>query len=154
MRLKAREMALRSVGKMEDWQELEQRLFMRTIKRCPITLVRGRGARVRDTEGKEYLDFVGGLAVNSLGHCPPVVVKALTEQAQTLIQTSNLFYTIPQLELAKLLVENSCLDRVFFCNSGAEANEGAMKLARRYGKLHLNGAYEIITAYGSFHGRT
>ncbi len=154
MRLKAREMALRSVGKMEDWQELEQRLFMRTIKRCPITLVRGRGARVWDTEGKEYLDFVGGLAVNSLGHCPPVVVKALTEQAQTLIQTSNLFYTIPQLELAKLLVENSCLDRVFFCNSGAEANEGAMKLARRYGKLHLNGAYEIITAYGSFHGRT
>jgi len=127
---------------------------MRTIKRLPVTLVRGKGARVWDTEGKEYLDFVGGWAVNSLGHCHPVVVKALTEQAKTLIQVSNQFYTIPQVQLAKLLVDNSCLDRVFFCNSGAEANEGAMKLARRYGKLHLNGAYEIITTYGSFHGRT
>jgi len=127
---------------------------MQTIKRLPVTLVRGKGARVWDTEGKEYLDFVGGWAVNSLGHCHPVVVKALTEQAKTLIQASNQFYTIPQVELAKLLVDNSCLDRVFFCNSGAEANEGAMKLARRYGKLHLDGAYEIITTHGSFHGRT
>ena len=127
---------------------------MRTIKRLPITLVRGKGARVWDVEGKEYLDFVGGWAVNSLGHCHPVVVKALTEQAKTLIQVSNQFYTIPQVQLAKLLVDNSCLDRVFFCNSGAEANEGAMKLARRYGKLHLDGAYEIITTHGSFHGRT
>jgi predicted acetylornithine/succinylornithine family transaminase len=139
---------------MENWQELEQKLFMRTIKRLPITLVRGKGARVWDAEGKEYLDFVGGWAVNSLGHCHPVVVKALTEQANTLIQVSNQFYTIPQVQLAKLLVDNSCLDRVFFCNSGAEANEGAMKLARRYGKLHLDGAYEIITTHGSFHGRT
>jgi acetylornithine/N-succinyldiaminopimelate aminotransferase len=139
---------------MENWQELEQKLFMQTIKRLPVTLVRGKGARVWDTEGKEYLDFVGGWAVNSLGHCHPVVVKALTEQAKTLIQASNQFYTIPQVQLAKLLVDNSCLDRVFFCNSGAEANEGAMKLARRYGKLHLHGAYEIITAHGSFHGRT
>ena len=147
-------MALQSVGKMEKWQELEQQLFMRTVKRLPITLVRGQGARVWDTEGKEYLDFVGGWAVNSLGHCHPVVVKALTEQAQTLIQASNQFYTIPQVQLAKLLIDNSCLDRVFFCNSGAEANEGAIKLARRYGKLRLNGAHEIITAYGSFHGRT
>jgi len=139
---------------MENWQELEQQLFMRITKRLPVTLVRGQGARVWDTEGKEYLDFVAGWAVNSLGHCHPVVVKALTEQAETLIQASNQFYTIPQLQLAKLLVDNSCLDRVFFCNSGAEANEGAMKLARRYGKLHLDGAYKIITAYGSFHGRT
>jgi len=139
---------------MENWQELEQKLFMQTIKRLPVTLVRGKGARVWDTEGKEYLDFVGGWAVNSLGHCHPVVVKALTEQAKTLIQASNQFYTIPQVQLAKLLIDNSCLDRVFFCNSGAEANEGAMKLARRYGKLHLDGAYEIITTYGSFHGRT
>jgi len=139
---------------MENWQELEQKLFMRTIKRLPVTLVRGKGARVWDTEGKEYLDFVGGWAVNSLGHCHPVVVKALSEQANTLIQVSNQFYTIPQVQLAKLLVDNSCLDRVFFCNSGAEANEGAMKLARRYGKLHLDGAYEIITTFGSFHGRT
>jgi len=127
---------------------------MRTIKRLPITLVRGKGARVWDAEGKEYLDFVGGWAVNSLGHCHPVIVKALTEQANTLIQVSNQFYTIPQVQLAKLLIDNSCLDRIFFCNSGAEAVEGAMKLARRYGKLHLDGAYEIITTHGSFHGRT
>jgi acetylornithine/N-succinyldiaminopimelate aminotransferase len=139
---------------MENWQELEKKLFMRTINRLPITLVRGKGARVWDTEGKEYLDFVGGWAVNSLGHCHPAVVKALTEQAKTLIQVSNQFYSIPQVQLAKLLIDNSCLDRVFFCNSGAEANEGAMKLARRYGKLRLNGAYEIITTFGSFHGRT
>jgi predicted acetylornithine/succinylornithine family transaminase len=139
---------------MEKWQELEQKLFMRTINRLPITLVRGQGARVWDTEGKEYLDFVAGSAVNSLGHCHPVVTKALTEQAQILIHTSNIFYTVPQVQLAELLVDNSCLDRVFFCNSGAEANEGAMKLARRYGKLRLKGAYEIITTYGSFHGRT
>jgi acetylornithine/N-succinyldiaminopimelate aminotransferase len=139
---------------MENWQELEQKLFMRTVTRLPVTLVRGQGARVWDTEGKEYLDFVAGWAVNSLGHCHPVMVKALTEQAKTLIQASNQFYTIPQLQLAKLLIDNSCLDRVFFCNSGAEANEGAMKLARRYGKLHLKGAYELITTFGSFHGRT
>ncbi len=139
---------------MENWQELEQKFYMRIIKRLPVTLVRGQGARVWDSEGKQYLDFVAGSAVNSLGHCHPVVVKALTEQAKTLIHTSNLFYTVPQVQLAKLLVENSCLDRVFFCNSGAEANEGAIKLARRYGKLHLGGAYEIITTHGSFHGRT
>jgi predicted acetylornithine/succinylornithine family transaminase len=109
---------------------------------------------VWDDQGRKYLDFVGGWAVNSLGHCPPVVVKALEKQAKTLIQASNQFYTIPQIELAQLLIEHSCLDRVFFCNSGAEANEGAVKLARRYGKLRLNGAYEVITTYSSFHGRT
>ena len=154
MRLKAGEMGLLLAGKMENWQELEQKFFMQTTKRLPVTLVRGQGARVWDAEGKEYLDFVGGWAVNTLGHCHPVVVEALVGQAKTLIQASNQFYSIPQVQLAQLLVENSCLDRVFFCNSGAEANEGAMKLARRYGKLHLNGAYEIITAHGSFHGRT
>lgn len=137
-----------------NWQEIEQRLFMNTFKRLPVTLVRGQGARAWDDKGKRYLDFVGGWAVNSLGHCHPVVVKALTEQAQTLIQASNQFYTIPQIQLAELLIANSCLDRVFFCNSGTEANEGAVKLARRYGKLRLNGAYEIITTYRSFHGRT
>lgn len=140
--------------KMKNWQELEHKLFMRTVNRVPVTLVRGKGARVWDDKGKEYLDFVGGWAVNSLGHCHPVVVKALTEQAQTLIQASNQFYTVPQVKLAELLVQNSCLDRVFFCNSGAEANEAAAKLARRYGKLHLNGAYNIITTFNSFHGRT
>ncbi len=127
---------------------------MNAVERLPVTLVRGQGARVWDEDGREYLDFVAGWAVNSLGHCHPVVVTAIIEQAQTLIQTSNQFYTIPQIRLAELLVQNSCLDKVFFCNSGAEANEGAVKLARRYGKRCLDGAYEVITALGSFHGRT
>ncbi|MFC1956980.1 acetylornithine transaminase [Chloroflexota bacterium] len=139
---------------MSHWQELEGKYYMQTVKRTPITLVRGQGARVWDEEGKEYLDFVAGWAVDSLGHCHPVVTQAVTEQVKTLIHTSNQFYTIPQVQLAELLIQNSCLDRVFFCNSGAEANEGAVKLARRYGKLHLSGAFEIITANKSFHGRT
>jgi acetylornithine/N-succinyldiaminopimelate aminotransferase len=137
-----------------DWQELEKKLFLQTIKRAPLTLVRGKGARAWDDQGREYLDFYSGWATNSLGHCPPVVVAALEKQARTLIHASNQFYTVPQLELAQLLVDHSCLDRVFFCNSGAEADEGAVKLARRYGKLRLNGAYEVITANNSFHGRT
>jgi acetylornithine/N-succinyldiaminopimelate aminotransferase len=139
---------------MSHWQELEGKYYMQTVKRTPITLVRGTGARVWDEDGREYLDFVGGWAVDSLGHCHPVVTEAIAAQVKTLIHTSNQFYTIPQVQLAELLVQNSCLDRVFFCNSGAEANEGAVKLARRYGKLHLNGAYEIITTHNSFHGRT
>jgi len=139
---------------MSKWQELEHKYFMNTVERIPVTLVRGEGARVWDEGGREYLDFVAGWAVNSLGHCHPVVAEAVTEQAHTLIQTSNQFYTIPQLHLAELLVQNSCLDKVFLSNSGVEANEGAVKLARRYGKLNLNGAYEVITATGSFHGRT
>jgi len=139
---------------MSHWQELEHKYYMRTFERTPVTLVRGQGARVWDEDGREYLDFVGGWAVNSLGHCHPVVVNAIVEQAHTLIQTSNQFYTIPQLRLAELLLQNSCLDRVFFCNSGTEANEGAVKLARRYRKRYLDGAYEVITTMGSFHGRT
>jgi len=120
----------------------------------PLTLVRGEGARVWDDKGKEYLDFVGGWAVDVLGHCHPEIANAVAEQARTLIQVSNQFYTVPQIRLAELLIQNSCFDRVFFSNSGAEANEGAVKLARRYGKLHLDGAYEIITMMNSFHGRT
>jgi len=139
---------------MDSWQELEAKYFMRTVERAPVTLVKGRGAYVWDDAGRRYLDFVGGWAVNSLGHCPPVVVEAVQQQVAELIQTSNHFYTIPQIQLARLLVENSALDRVFFCNSGAEAAEGAVKLTRRYGKLRLNGAYEVISATGSFHGRT
>ena len=137
-----------------NWQELEKKVFMPVFKRTPVTLVRGKGMKVWDDTGKEYLDFVAGIAVTSLGHCHPVLAKALTEQAATLIQTSNLYYTIPQLQLAELLVKTSCLDRVFIGNSGAEAVEGAMKLARRYGKIKLDGAYEIITTHESFHGRT
>jgi len=139
---------------MSNWQELEHKYFMHTVERTPVTLVRGEGARVWDEEGREYLDFVGGWGVDSLGHCHPVVAGAVIGQVRTLIQTSNQFYTIPQIRLAELLVENSCLDKVFFGNSGAEANEGAVKLARRYGKRYLNGAYEVITTSGSFHGRT
>ena len=139
---------------MTDWQKLEKKYFMNTFRRMPLTLVKGRGARVWDDKGREYLDFTAGWAVNSLGHCHPAVVNAVSEQSKSLFQTSNQFYTIPQLELAELLVKNSCLDRVFFCNSGVEATEGAVKLARKYGKLHLNGAYEVITTFDSFHGRT
>ena len=139
---------------MTNWQELESKYYMQISPRTPLTIVRGKGARVWDDSGKEYLDFVAGWAVDSLGHCHPAVVEALNKQANTLIQTSNQFYTVPQLQLAQLLVEHSCLDRVYVCNSGAEANEGAVKLARRYGSLKLNGAYEVITAMDSFHGRT
>ena len=139
---------------MTNWPELEHKYFMHVIERVPLTIVRGQGARVWDEEGREYLDFVGGWAVNSLGHCHPVVTQAITEQAHLLIQASNQFYTIPQLRLAELLVQNSCLDKVFFGNSGAEANEGAVKLARRYGQRYLGGAYEVITTFESFHGRT
>jgi acetylornithine/N-succinyldiaminopimelate aminotransferase len=137
-----------------SWQELEHKYFMQIVERLPVTLVKGQGAWVWDEGGREYLDFVGGWACDSLGHCHPVVVEAVTAQAQTLIQVSNQFYTIPQIRLAELLVQHSCLDRVFFCNSGAEANEGTVKLARRYGKRYLDGAYEIITTTNSFHGRT
>lgn len=139
---------------MSKWQELESKYFMHTVSRVPVTLVKGEGARVWDDNGREYLDFVAGWAVNSLGHCHPVVAEALAEQAHTLIQVSNQFYTIPQLRLAEILVQHSCLDKVFISNSGAEANEGAVKLARRYGKHHRHGAYEVISANGSFHGRT
>ena len=105
-------------------------------------------------EGKEYLDFTAGWAVLNIGHSHPAVVEAVREQAGLINQMSNLFYTTPQLKLAQILVDNSCMDRVFFCNSGAEANEGVSKLARKWGKTKLNGAYEIITMNNSFHGRT
>ena len=139
---------------MSHWQELEKRYFMHTVERIPLTLIRGKGAWVWDENGRKYLDFVAGWAVDSLGHCHPAVTKAVIEQVKTLIHTSNQFYTIPQVQLAEILVQHSCLDRVFFSNSGAEANEGAVKLARRYGKRHRDGAYEVITASSSFHGRT
>jgi len=137
-----------------DWITVEQKYYAQTVRRQPVVIVRGEGTRVWDADGKEYLDFVAGWAVNNLGHSHPVITQAITEQAGTLLQTSNQFYTVPQLQLAETLIENSCLDEVFFGNSGAEANEGALKLARRYGKLNRDGAYEIITALNSFHGRT
>ena len=136
------------------WIELEKRYYMQTVRRQPVVIAKGEGTRVWDVEGKEYLDFTAGWAVNNLGHCHPAITSAIVEQAGTLLQTSNQFYTTPQLLLAQLLVENSCLDKVFFGNSGAEAVEGALKLARKYGKKNRDGAYEVITAYNSFHGRT
>ena len=139
---------------MSTLRDLESKYYMQVARRQPIVIVRGQGTRVWDEDGKEYLDFTSGWAVNSLGHSHPVQVKAIQEQAATLIQTSNQFFTVPQIELARLLVDNSCLDRVFFSNSGAEANEGAVKLARKYGRIHANGAYQVITALNSFHGRT
>ncbi|MGE5597297.1 MAG: acetylornithine transaminase [Hyphomicrobiales bacterium] len=139
---------------MTDWIAEERRYLFQNYGRQPIVIERGEGTRVFDTEGHEYLDFVGGLAVTALGHSSPVVAGALAEQAKTLLHTSNLFYTTPMIELAKLLVEHSCLDRVFFCNSGTEANEAAIKLARRWGHDTRNGAYEIISMNDGFHGRT
>ncbi len=138
----------------EDWAELEARYFFPTSKRLPITLVRGEGSRVWDESGREYLDFVAGIAAVSLGHCHPDIVKAVTRQALELMHVSNYYYTVPQIKLAQLLCESSGLDKVFFCNSGAEAVEGCIKLARKWGKEKRNGAFEIIVAEGAFHGRT
>ena len=137
-----------------DWKAIESTYYMQTVRRQLVVLVRGEGTRVWDDAGKEYLDFTAGWAVNNIGHSNPVIAAAIAQQAGTLLQTSNQFFTVPQLELAQALIDNSALDRVFFCNSGAEANEGAVKLARKYGKLHRDGAYEVIVADGSFHGRT
>src|SRR5215471_11814854 len=115
---------------------------------------RGEGAYLWDDTGKRYLDFIQGWAVNCLGHSPPVLAQALAEQAKSLITPSPAYYNDKSLKLAKALIEKSCFDQVFFANSGAEANEGAIKLARKYGSLHKGGAYEIITFEGAFHGRT
>jgi acetylornithine/N-succinyldiaminopimelate aminotransferase len=128
--------------------------LMDITARPPVVFVRGEGSFLWDDSGKRYLDFVQGWAVNCLGHSPPEIVEALTEQAKLLLTPSPAFYNAPGLKLAKALVDRSCFDQVFFTNSGAEANEGAIKLARKYGALHRNGAHEIITFEGGFHGRT
>lgn len=128
---------------------------MKTYARYAITLARGEGCRVWDTDGREYLDFVAGIATCTLGHAHPAMVQAVTQQIHTLHHVSNLYYTHAQGELAKWLVQHSCADRAFFCNSGAEANEGAIKLARKYAHTVLNiDDPVIITAHASFHGRT
>jgi acetylornithine/N-succinyldiaminopimelate aminotransferase len=142
---------------MNQKQIIEEasRCLMNTYARFPVALRKGRGVKVWSAEGKEYLDFVGGIATNVLGHCHPRVVVALQKQAQRLIHVSNLYYIEPQVELARLLVEHSFASKAFFCNSGAEANEAAIKLARKYAKEHLGpDKFEIITAERSFHGRT
>ncbi|MQC18117.1 MAG: acetylornithine transaminase [Chloroflexi bacterium] len=127
---------------------------MQMFRRMPVTLVRGEGTRVWDDNGKEYLDFVAGIATDTLGHAHPGLADVIAAQARKLIHVSNIFYSEPQVQLAQLLVENSALDQVFFVNSGAEANEGAIKLARKWGINHRNGAYEIIATHNGFHGRT
>jgi acetylornithine aminotransferase len=135
--------------------ESADKYMFQTYGRFPITLVRGEGCRVWDEEGKEYLDFVGGIAVCALGHSSPIVTRVLEEQSKKLVHVSNLYYTLPQIDLARLLVENSFADRVFFCNSGAEANEAAIKLARRYAnEISGTGKHLIISMDNSFHGRT
>ena len=139
-------------------EELKQdaaRYLMQTYTRQPLSIVRGRGTKVYDLEGREYLDFVGGIAVNILGHGHPDLVQAIQHQAAQLIHTSNLYYTEPQVKLAQMLVDHSFADKVFFCNSGAEANEAAIKLARHYSHDKYGaGRFEIVTMKNSFHGRT
>jgi predicted acetylornithine/succinylornithine family transaminase len=140
---------------MQSTQSLADTYMFQTYARFPITLMRGEGCRVWDEGGKEYLDFVGGLAVCALGHSSSLVTQVLEDQSKRLVHVSNLYYTRPQTELAQLLVENSFADRVFFANSGAEANEAAIKLARRYSKEKFGpDRHLIISMKGSFHGRT
>jgi acetylornithine/N-succinyldiaminopimelate aminotransferase len=127
---------------------------MTTYGRQQVCFVRGQGIKLWDDAGKEYLDFLAGIAVVGLGHADPAVSQAICNQALNLTHVCNLYYTEPQAAVAELLVKNSFADRVFFCNSGAEANEGALKLTRLWGKKYLHGAYGVITMYGSFHGRT
>lgn len=138
----------------KEFLEEANKSILFTTKRPDIVMERGEGVYLWDTEGKSYLDFMGGWAVTALGHCPKVLTEALINQSKILINASPSYYNKPMIEFAKLLTDNSCFDRVFFTNSGSEANEGAIKLARKYGAKFLNGAYEIITAVNSFHGRT
>ncbi|HET7392867.1 MAG TPA: aminotransferase class III-fold pyridoxal phosphate-dependent enzyme, partial [Candidatus Binatia bacterium] len=133
---------------------LTDKYVARTYARIPIALVRGKGTRVWDADGKEYLDFLAGIAVNSLGHCHPAILRAIREQSRKLLHVSNLYHILPQSELARELCHHSFAERVFFCNSGAEANEAAIKLVRRYGLEKLGGRYEILSTHNSFHGRT
>jgi len=139
---------------LAEIQALSDKHLMRTYNRLPLALVHGEGARVWDTEGKAYLDFVAGLAVNGLGHRHPRVVAAIREAADSILHTTNLYYIEPQAELAARLAALTGLDRAFFCNSGTEANELAIKLVRRWGWLEGKGRYKIIAAHNSFHGRT
>ena len=142
------------MNKPIDPRPVDAHSVMFITKRPDIVMVEGKGSWLTDQNGKRYLDFLQGWAVNCLGHCNSGIVNALHQQAQKLINPSPAFYNEPMIRLSDLLTENSCFDKVFFANSGAEANEGAIKLARKWGQLHKNGAYEIITFDHSFHGRT
>jgi len=142
------------MNKPIDPRPVDAHSVMFITKRPDIVMVEGKGSWLIDQNGNRYLDFLQGWAVNCLGHCNPGIVNALHQQAQKLINPSPAFYNEPMIRLSDLLTENSCFNKVFFANSGAEANEGAIKLARKWGQLHKNGAYEIITFDHSFHGRT
>lgn len=140
---------------MDQWVERCDRVLFQNYGRFPMTFVRGEGCRLWDDQGRAYLDLVAGIAVCNVGHCHPKVVKAIMEQASSLIHVSNLYYTKPMVELAERLVRLSFAQRVFFCNSGAEANEAAIKLARKFSKDRGHPErFEVITMEGSFHGRT
>ena len=139
----------------QQWIDRADKVIMKTYGRYPIAPVRGQGCELWDADGKRYLDFLAGVAVNNLGHCHPAVVKAIQDQAETLIHCSNYYHIPQQIELAELLCNNSFADQAFFCNSGAEANEAAIKLARKFSRETYGlERYEIITAADSFHGRT
>lgn len=139
----------------QEWMEKADKYIVRNYGRYPIVAARGKGCRLWDADGREYLDFLAGIAVNNLGHCHPRVVEALRKQAGEMIHCSNLYHIPRQIELAELLCENSFADKAFFCNSGAEANEAAIKLARKYSREKYGPErFEIITASESFHGRT
>lgn len=140
---------------MGNIKQLYQDSIFNTYARCPVVFVRGQGCSLWDENGKEYLDFLAGIAVCSLGHCHSEVTRAIVENAGKLVHVSNLFYTYPQAQLATELTRLSFADKVFFCNSGAEANEAAIKLARKYSRDHFGpGRFHIVTMKGSFHGRT
>ena len=134
--------------------ETAKKRLVHVTDRPPVVMQRGEGMYLFDTEGKRYLDFVGGWAVTALGHCPPVLVKALKKQAEILVNCSPGFFNTGMIAFADLLVSHSCFDQAWFGNTGAEVNEAAIKMARKYGSLHRIGAYEIITTEHSFHGRT
>ena len=143
------------MNKSQEWINRADKHVMKTYGRYPIVAERGEGCRLWDVDGKAYLDFLAGVAVNNLGHCHPKVVAALREQAGRLLHCSNFYHIPQQVELAEWLCEHSFAERVFFCNSGAEANEAALKLARKHSnEKHGEDRFEVITALASFHGRT
>lgn len=143
-----------TAGTSADLVKQAEASVMYVVTRPGRVMVRGKGSYLWDAEGRQYLDFIQGWAVNCLGHCPPVLVKALGQQAKQLVNASPALYNDRMVQLAKLLTDRSALDKVFFANSGAEANEGAIKLARKWGAVKKGGAHEIITAWNGFHGRT
>lgn len=138
---------------LQELQAIDEQCIMSTYARQPVVFVKGCGARLWDAEGKEYIDFLGGIAVDAAGHCHPRVVHAIQEQAEKLLHVSNLFYTEPQFRLAEKLTAIAGMEKLFFCNSGAEANECALKIARKWGKRKEPHAIEIVAVEGAFHGR-